>query len=152
MKRFKQKKDSFDINIWIAVIFLIFVLIMFLGYFLFFNIRPIEHGEQFFKALQECEKVSWVKEDAQASWLYIIQGETKGDACKIKVKLLKMKQGTSDTENLQGKEMICIVQKEETQFPEKEISKCSGELKEELQDIIIQRMHKYILQNIEELE
>ncbi len=137
MKRFKQKKDSFDINIWIAVIFLIFVLIMFLGYFLFFNIRPIEHGEQFFKALQECEKVSWVKEDAQASWLYIIQGETKGDACKIKVKLLKMKQGT---------------QKEETQFPEKEISKCSGELKEELQDIIIQRMHKYILQNIEELE
>ena len=63
-----------------------------------------------------------------------------------------MKEGTIEADKLQGKKMVCTVQKGETQFPEKNIAQCTGELKEELQDIIIQRMHNYLLQNVGEIK
>ena len=66
--------------------------------------------------------------------------------------ILKMMEGTIDSENLQGMKMICTVSKGETQFPEKDISRCSGELREELQDLIIQRMHNYLLKNVGEIQ
>ncbi len=76
------------------VLIALIIFILFSSYFLFFYTKPLETGQKFIESMAYCKRVSWVKEDAQASWLYIIQGETKGDACKIKVKLLKMKQGT----------------------------------------------------------
>jgi len=44
--------------------------------------------------------------------------------------------------------MLCIIPKEEISFPEKDISRCTGLLKEEMQDLIIQRMHNYLLKNV----
>ncbi len=135
----------------LALIILIIALIVFTGYFLFFYAKPISTSQEFVNAMASCKKISWIKEDASASWLYTIKGNAKGDACKIEVELLKMKQGTIESEKLQGKKMICIQQKGDTQFPEKSISECFGELKEEMQDIIIQRMHNYLLENVGEI-
>ncbi|GAI05144.1 unnamed protein product, partial [marine sediment metagenome] len=122
------------------------------GYYIFFYAKPVLTNEEFTEAITTCKKVSWIKEDASASWLYTIKGHDAGDVCKVEIKLLKMKQGTIDSEKLQGKKMICSVLKGETEPPEKDISKCSGGLREELQDIIIQRMHNYLLQNIGEIK
>ena len=55
-------------------------------------------------------------------------------------------------ERLQNKEMVCIVSKGNSQTIEEDVSKCSGVLKGELQDIIIQRMHNYLLENIGEIK
>lgn len=136
----------------LALIILIIVLVVFTGYFLIFYARPCIDSTCFVSAMETCKRVSWIREDAQASWLYVVKGNAKGDACKVQVKLLKMKQGTIDSEKLQGQQMTCIVQKGETQFPEKDISRCSGVLKEELQDLIIQRMHNYLLANVGEIQ
>ena len=136
----------------LALLILLIALIVFSGYFLFVYAKPILNAEGFGNAMVNCNHVSWVKEDAQASWLYTIKGNAQGYACNIEVKLLKMKQGTLDSEKLQGMKMLCVQGKGDTQFPEKDISKCSGELKEQLQELIIQRMHNYILENFGEIK
>tara|TARA_Y100000310_G_scaffold268360_1_gene280933 strand:+ start:1397 stop:1918 length:522 start_codon:yes stop_codon:yes gene_type:complete len=140
-----QKRVGFALTI------IIIALIAFSGYFLFFYSRPVNTSEEFLDAMANCRDVSWIREDAQASWLYKIKGGINGDACEIEVVLLKMKEGTIESEKLQGKTMTCSFQKGESRFPEKDISRCSGVLKEELQDIIIQRMHNYLLQNVGEI-
>lgn len=135
-----------------ALVILIIALVIFTGYFLFFHERQCNTAECFVDAMKNCRPVSWIRADDQASWLYIIKSSAKNDACKIEVKLLEVKQGTIDSEKLQGESMICTMQKGETRFPEKEISKCSGVLKEDLQDLIIQRMHNYLLENVGEIK
>jgi len=146
-----QGYDKIQRRVGIALIILILGLIGFTIYFLVFYAKPISTSEEFVYSMNNCKRVSWVREDAQATWIYTIKGNAKGDACKIEVQLSKMKQGTIDSEKLQGKEMECILLKTETRFPEKDISQCSGELKEDLQEIIIQRMHNYLLKNVGEI-
>ena len=147
-----QGYDHAKRRVGIALIILIMALIVFSGYFLLFYAKPVSNSEEFVNAMTYCKSVSWIREDAQASWLYIIKGNAEGDACNVEVQLLKMKEGTIDSEKLQGKTMTCKLLKSETRFPEKDISKCEGELKGELQDIIIQRMHNYLLKNVGEIK
>jgi hypothetical protein len=136
----------------LALFILIFALVIFTGYFLFFYEKPCNDIECFKSAMKNCRPVSWIRQDEQASWLYIIKGASTGDTCKIQVKLLEVKQGTIDSEVLEGKKMTCLQLKGDTRFPEKDISGCTGVLKEELQDLIIQRMHNYLLENVGEIQ
>ena len=147
-----MEKGRIKKRVGIALIILVLALIIFSGYFLIFYAKPVSTSQEFTNSLNTCKRVSWIREDVQASWLYTIKGNEKGDACKIEVQLLKIKQGTIDTEKLQGQEMICTMLKTETQFPEKNIAQCTGKLKEDLQDIIIQRMHNYLLENVGEIQ
>jgi hypothetical protein len=147
-----QGYDRIQRRLGFALIILMIALVGFSSYFLFFYARPISTSEGFVKAMEGCKRVSWVREDSQATWAYTITGNAVGDACDVKVQLLEMKEGTLDSEKLQGKEMTCVILKTETKFPEKDIFKCNGELKEKLQDIIIQRMHNYLLKNVGEIK
>lgn len=147
----KQGYDKIQRRVGIALIILILALIAFTLYFLVFYAKPVINSEEFLNAMNSCKRVSWIREDSQASWLYTITGNAKGDACEVEVQLLKMKEGTIDSEKLQGKEMTCVLLKSDTRFPEKDISKCEGELRGDLQDIIIQRMHNYLLKNVGEI-
>jgi hypothetical protein len=157
MKFMNLKKDLGDKGrikkrIKIAVIILILTLLVFAGYFLFFYASPCNDISCFSNALGSCKSVSWIKEDAQASWLYIIKGSEGRDSCNINVKLLSLKQGAIDIEKLQGKEMDCIAAKGDARFPEKNLATCHGYLKEQLQDLIIQRMHNYLIENVGEIK
>ena len=135
----------------ISLVVLIIILVVFSGYFLLVYAKPCEDDSCFVNAIINCKKVSLVREDSQASWLYTIRG-SKDNLCKIDVELLKIKQGTIENENLQGQKMSCLIPKASSQFPEKDISKCTGALKEELQNIIIKRMHTYLLENVGEIK
>lgn len=147
-----QGYSNIQKRVGIALIILIIALIIFTGYFLFFHVRQCEDAECFVDAMSHCKKVSWIREDIQASWLYTITGNAKGDACNVEVQLLKIKGGTIDNEKLQGKKMTCTILKSEIRLPEKDLLNCEGELKEELQDLIIQRMHNYLLKNVGEVK
>lgn len=144
--------DILKKRVGIAFIILIIGLGLYSGFIFLFKSSVCSDNQCFVDAMNNCKRVSWIRDDAQASWVYEIKGNEKKDSCEINVRLLKMKQGTIDSERLEGKEMKCIVQKTETQFPEKDISVCSGVLKEELQDIIIQRMHNYLLENLGDIK
>jgi len=147
----KQGYDKIELRVGMAALMLFIILIAFTFWFLVFNAKPCANSECFVKAIEDCKRVSWVKDDSQARWRYIVLGGEGDDKCRVEVRLLEMKQGTIDSERLQNKEMVCIVSKGDSQTIEEDVSKCSGVLKGELQDIIIQRMHNYLLENIGEI-
>ena len=146
-----QGYGNLKTKVGIALIILVLALIVFSIYFLLFYAKPCGDEECFVNARVNCKRVSLVREDSQSSWLYTIRG-SKNDLCNVEVKLLKIKQGNMDSEDLQGQKMSCLVQKASSQFTEKDISKCTGVLKEELQNIIIKRMHNYLLENVGEIK
>lgn len=141
------KKDKY---IWIGAIIAILVLVF--VYYIFIYSSVCDTKECFEKAIVKCKRVSYIREDEQAAWKYDILKQVDRSTCLINVKLLKLNQGTLDAEALQKEEMKCNFLKSSEQFPEKDISRCHGLLKEDLQDILIQRMHNYLLQNVGEIK
>jgi len=143
-----QGYNNIEKRVVLALIILVVALVVFSSYFLYFYISPVSSGQEFINAMADCKRVSWVREDIQANWIYTILGNAKGDACNVEVQLLKIKEGTIDNEKLQGKKMTCIILKNEIKLPEKDLFQCSGILKEELQVLIIEKMHDYLLKNL----
>lgn len=104
-----------------------------------------------FKSHQsECDKTIFIREGDEIDWKYTIQGKKDGN-CEIDVEVLRVKVGTLDKARLQGKEMTCLVSLGSQNNPEGDISKCTGALKEEMQNMIIQRLHAYIVENVGEV-
>lgn len=100
-------------------------------------------------SLRTCEKSSFVSEEASSSWLYSISGKSKDNSeCVVSVVLLQIKQGTADTETLQGLAMDCSLPIGYVANPQDDLTMCHGILKEQIQDLIIKRMHSYILKNV----
>jgi len=149
MKEVEKLKKRLGIAIVILITGLIILSLIFLVYY----VKPCDDNDLncFSKALEKCNRVSLIREDADSNWLYIIKGGSK-NYCNVEVYLLDIKKGTIDSEKLKGKKMICEHLKTEKNFPEKDISRCSGELKEEIQDLIIQRMHNYLLENLGDIK
>lgn len=136
--------------IYLIVFFIIIAFLLFLGISYFK--KSCKDENCFFNALDKCDKVSWIREDSQAAWSYNIMGSPGKNTCEVEVSLVKLKQGTIDIEKLEGKKMTCVVDKGSRSYPEKILSKCTGILKEEMQEIIIQKMHNYIFNNIGEIQ
>jgi len=147
-----EKQGYTQKKLLLGLILLFIVLLVFSIYYLYFHSQPCRDLNCFYSAMESCKRVSWIREDNQASWAYKIIGNKAGDACSVEVRLLKMKQGSISNEGLQDKKMVCEVLKSNLKFPESDIFKCSGPLKEEMQNILIQRMHNYLLENLGEIE
>jgi dTDP-4-amino-4,6-dideoxygalactose transaminase len=150
-----EKKDYNEIyqKLFFSIVILAFILVVSLVYYFFFHEAACKTEECFKQAFEKCKKASVIKEDDQASWLYQIQKKSSETSrCKVKVTLMVLKQGTIENQKLEGKSMSCNVLKENAFYSEGDLNVCSGELKEGIQDIIIQRMHKYILQNVGQIE
>lgn len=138
-------------NIYLALIILV---IGFAGYYIYSNnYIPESCGDIncYETALADCKKVFVINEDENYVWRYEILDEEDKNNCNVEVILLKIKEGNIDVEDLEDKSMICKVGKFGDIFPEKDMVRCSGELKEEFQEIIIDRLHNYLLQNIGEI-
>lgn len=137
----------------LSIIIIIFI-ILFLGFlFFYFDYFPEECNDMncYQNALLKCEKAFFVREEENYVWRYDILSESDRGSCNVKVRLLKIKSGDINSEILKDKEMICKVYKLDIIFPEKDMTKCSGTLRESLQEIIISRLHDYILQNLGEI-
>lgn len=154
VKNYIKYLDNSDIkrNIILSLIILIIVLITIIAITMFYFPKSCETLQCFTNSLENCERASLVRVDSSAAWYYEIIKKDSDESCKVKVTLLKMKEGKTDIETLEGLEMICIVKKGETLFPEENIDTCSGLLKEQLQGIIIEKMHSYIIKNIGDIK
>ncbi|MBD3252675.1 hypothetical protein GF386_03020 [Candidatus Pacearchaeota archaeon] len=139
----------------IIILLVVVLLIIFMSvviYFSFMATEKCENMDCFYKSLRGCEKATWIKEDKRASWFYRILRESDSFDCEVEVTLVKIKQGKLDLEKLENKKMICYVSKNSAGLPEGDLSKCTGSLREELQAILLERMHDYIVQNIGEIK
>ena len=134
-----------------TIILLILIILGFLYYFFDYFPKPCNDAECYQNALLNCRKVFYVKEEKDYVWRYDILGKNNRYSCNVRVSLLKVKQGDIKTEDFRDKEMVCVVQMKDDVFPEKDMLRCSGTLREELQEIIIDRLHNYIIQNLGEI-
>ncbi|MDD5193064.1 MAG: hypothetical protein PHF67_00605 [Candidatus Nanoarchaeia archaeon] len=152
MKLAEKSRDKSQ-YVRIIIIILIPILVISAIYlFYIFNSKSCEDETCFISAIEHCQKASWLKEEADSVWMLRILGKEDNNHCRLYARLVNLRSGALDSEKLIGKDMTCIVLNTETSFPSSDMAECTGILKEEIQDIIIKRMHDYILSNIGEIK
>jgi len=135
----------------IAAIALVIVVLISLYFIFFYKNKTCETPDCFLNAMKDCEKSSYINDEPEAAWEYKIKG-IENNECKVSVKLLLAKQGELGIDKLVGLEMHCYYPKGVSAYPEKNLNKCHGLLKEELQVIIINKLHSYILENLGQIK
>jgi hypothetical protein len=148
----KQGYNRLYLRLIISLIILGLVLIGFLVYYFVYYEKSCKDEECFKNAFENCKRVNFIKEDTQATWLYQIIGRSERSKCFIKVTLIALKKGSIENQVLEQKSMLCNVIKDNALKSETDLNSCTGVLKEEMQKLIIQKMHNYLLKNIKEIK
>jgi len=127
----------------IVLILLLVVLLLFL---VFYN-KQCKDESCFNSYLEKCGKADYAKDTKDSVWKYQVLGKQVGK-CAVNVRMLMAKEGNVEIKNLEGKEMVCYTEIGSIKDPKTDLENCHGILKEEMQELIIQKMHNYILENI----
>lgn len=135
----------------VILLIVIIVIAVIAVYLTFVYARPCSDKACFESSMQNCQRVSFIDDAADATWRYQIKGKDK-DSCNIEVSLLYLKQGTSDMSILQDKNMICEIPLGVVGSPQENLQRCHGSLKEMLQEMIIKKLHNYITENLGEIK
>ncbi|VVB80354.1 Uncharacterised protein [uncultured archaeon] len=141
------KKDvSVKRYILIAVILLAIVAI---GVFVYYrlNVPVCSTTECFFKNVATCTPSKFFYA-GNISFDYSINGKDD-DHCNIDVTLVRSFWRGTSFDSLNGKSMVCDVPFGKITFPEEDLDKCHGPLKENLQELILQKLHGYIIDNLD---
>jgi len=101
--------------------------------------------------MKQCSSAQYLNDGEEATWRYEILGMKDG-ACVVEVTLLQPKAGELGIDKLSGYSMECGFPKGVVAYPEKDLGSCHGRLKEEMQEIIIKKLHTYIIDNIGEID
>lgn len=133
-----------------AIWILVFLIVLVVIYWSLLYTRTCENQECFNTYLLECKKAEWINDAEEATWLYTIKGISE-KTCEVEVKLLVIKSGKMDMKEAEGKMMNCKIPEGVVTNPSQNLEYCSGLLKEEFQELIIKRMHSYILENLGEI-
>lgn len=141
------KRDNWKAYLVIAII----ILLMGAVYFTFFFYYSCEDLACFQSHQKACVKTNFIRDTEDTTWKYTINGK-EAQGCEINVEVLSIKTGKADKQNLEGKQMNCILPLESIVFPESDLARCTGELKEDMQNLIIQKLHAYIVDNLQEID
>lgn len=118
-----------------------------LVYYLFFFSSECSDKQCFYESLGKCKLTTFIKQDSSNIIEYSILGREE-NKCRVNVLLLQVKQGGADLEFLEGSSMDCYPDLGVITEPEKNLAICHGILKEQIQEIIIKRMHTQIVENL----
>lgn len=133
---------------------LIVILIILLAaiYLNFFFIKPCKNKDCFDVSLARCARASYEKKTADATWLYKIEGRKWLEReCVVYVENLWLKD-SEKAPRLLNKNMLCYLPLHTIAAPESNLDSCHGLLKEAMQDLIIEKMHLFIVQNIGQIK
>lgn len=142
-----KKKGNWKAYLIIGIIILLIATI----YFTFFFYYSCDTLGCFQGHQKDCAKTKFINEKEDTTWKYTIQGK-ESDKCKINVEVLVIKKGGADKQKLEGKNMDCYLPLKSIITPESDLARCHGELKEDMQSLIIQKLHSYIIDNVEEID
>jgi hypothetical protein len=115
--------------------------------------RPVEclNFECFLEKMEKCKTSNYVNEEIEASWGYRIKG-IRNQYCDVEVVLLSAKEGELDLRKHEGESMICSYELGVLTYPNKDLDSCHGILKEGLQKIAIDKLYKYVVNNLGEIQ
>ena len=139
-----MKREKLILIIAIAAISICLIIV---AYFLLTYSKPCTTQECFNQNIANCKRNIYIKETADTITQYKINGKS-GNFCETAVTLLQFKKGTLELAPLEGQKMTCLTPLGTVVQPEENLKDCHGILKEEIQNIIIKRMHSQIVQNI----
>ena len=145
---FVYGSDKKKIAIYVLIVVVVLVI---LYYFLFVRSIGCNSTECFFDSMADCKSARYLSDVEEATWKYTVKGRENG-LCRVDVELYQAKEGSLQLDKLRGKEMSCFYPVGEREYPESDLTKCEGELKEELQGVMIQGLHKYILDNLDDIK
>lgn len=130
----------------IAVIIVIIAAVLFWT-FVFNKVQNCADRACFNSAMEKCSKASFLDDNPKTTWQYTIKGKKDTD-CVINTVLLQVKTGAVDLDKLNELEMDCSLPLGYAANPQDDLSRCHGLLKENLQEMMINKMYKYIVENI----
>ncbi|MFA5992922.1 MAG: hypothetical protein WC796_04410 [Candidatus Pacearchaeota archaeon] len=131
---------------YIIGIIAIVVLILAVYFTFFFSVKCKDISCWEYK-LQRCAKAHYLSDSKDVTWLYNIEGK-KDKLCNVEVTAKEIKSGLTSALVLEGKSMDCVLPLGVITSPESDPNLCSGPLKEEMQGLIIKKLHEYIVSNI----
>jgi len=137
-------KKELVIEILIAVILIALVWSI---YFLFFRYTTCSDDKCFSTSLVKCNKVIYNRDTPDLLITYKILGASN-NRCNINVKLIQVKHGSTSMAIFENKEMICSISLGSLTMPESNLQNCNGELRQEIQEAIINNMHSQIIENL----
>jgi hypothetical protein len=117
------------------------------SYFIYFYSKQCSDEVCFSNALVKCSRMDFIRDDGNNIIKYYILGK-QNEYCRVKAQIIQVKKGTVELAILEGKDMTCLLPLGIITDSLKNINECHGSLKEEIQNIIIQRMHSQIIENI----
>jgi len=138
----------------IATILLILIVLGVFIYLFFFRTISCQVNDEscFSSAIINCERALFIRENEQFVTSYNILGKIDS-GCAVTVSILQVKKGSNDLSVLEGKSMNCNVPIGlNIQNPEADIKNCQGLLKEEIQNIMIQKMHAQLIENMVQIK
>lgn len=128
----------------IIAIILIGLITIYLTFFYYPRCKDISCWDA---KLEKCGRAKFLNDAPDITWEYKIKDKSS-DKCIVNVKVLSIKRGLQKTEILEGKSMECELPLGALVAPETDPNLCHGRLKEELQTLIIEKLHQYVLENI----
>ncbi len=147
LKRFKAwfSKKSRGEKIGIILFCILALLVLSLVIFSSFIFhKSCENSSCFREMMSNCHRAQFISSD-----LVPLDNKIMGysiGGCKVEVTSLKNDFGIGE-----GKKMVCYFPKGSTVLPQTNIEFCSGDLREDIQEVIISELYKTIGQNINEL-
>jgi len=132
-----------------AIVFLLVLLLVITLFVGFVYTADCKDRDCLIKAMFECKKTYFESEQKNVTWQYTVKGLSDSN-CVVSVKAVNVQLSPSLAKTIEGQAMNCNIPKSlaGSFLPESKLEYCHGLLKEALQDMIIEKMHLYIMQNI----
>jgi len=115
----------------------------------FFSYATCTNWDCFNNKLERCGRVKFIGGEDMI-FEYTIKGINDGK-CEVGVQLLQGELNNQDSLKLEMYKMTCMLPKGVIMIPESNIGKCTGLLKEGLQDLVIKKLHTYLVKNLGKL-
>lgn len=143
-----DKKRHFNWK-WFVVLVLLAIIVWGV-WFVFFSYSQCDNWDCFNNKLVDCDRVKFIGESNKMIFEYTILG-VSDDSCKVNVQLLQGELNNQDSLKLEMHEMTCYLPRGVVMIPESDIGMCTGLLKEGLQDLVIKKLHSYLVKNLGKL-
>lgn len=128
------------------IAFVVLVIVVVLAWFLFFSYEDCRDNTCFENSLKQCDRARFIG-GGDMIFEYKIKGKS-GSECEVEVTLLQGELDNAESIKLEMQSMSCFLPLGTVVAPESDISVCHGMLKEGLQDLIIKKLHTYLVQNL----
>ncbi len=143
----KNKKNKSIIPLIVLIILIISALVLlYLVYANIFRYTKCDSWDCFNSRLEKCYKTDFIGGNKMIFEYRIIGRDS--DKCIVDIKLLQGELNNQESIKMEKTSMKCDLPFSVIMIPESNLNYCSGKLKEGLQDLIINRLYSYIIENI----